>query len=182
MNDDRRIRTSRSRPAEGVLGSLEAGRSHPQATDWRDRLRSNGIDGRRYPIQRNRSTPTAQLPPAATAAGPAVIVLEDVHWADPSSVALPLATSAAGSVMVPLLDAFRTGAGVPYAAYGPDAVEVQAALNRPLGLTRKGPATRVSASKDNPAVSPSSADRLDRTPGTVPTAWLHAERRTTCRR
>src|SRR5579884_3000226 len=44
---------------------------------------------------------------------------------------LPLATSAAGGVTAPLLDAFRTGAGVPYAAYGPDAVEAQAALNRP---------------------------------------------------
>lgn len=44
---------------------------------------------------------------------------------------LPLATSAAGGVMAPLLDAFRTGAGVPYTAYGSDAVEAQAALNRP---------------------------------------------------
>jgi SAM-dependent methyltransferase len=44
---------------------------------------------------------------------------------------LPLATAAAGSVLPALLDAFRTGAGVPYSAYGPDAVEAQAALNRP---------------------------------------------------
>jgi hypothetical protein len=33
--------------------------------------------------------------------------------------------------MPELLKAFRTGAGVPYASYGEDAVEAQAALNRP---------------------------------------------------
>ena len=34
--------------------------------------------------------------------------------------------------MLPLLaDAYRTGAGVPYAAYGPDGVSAQSALNRP---------------------------------------------------
>ena len=33
--------------------------------------------------------------------------------------------------MPELLTAFRTGAGVPYASYGEDAVEAQAALNRP---------------------------------------------------
>jgi SAM-dependent methyltransferase len=44
---------------------------------------------------------------------------------------LPLAAAAVGGVTAPLLDAFRTGAGVPYSAYGADAVEAQAALNRP---------------------------------------------------
>jgi 2-polyprenyl-3-methyl-5-hydroxy-6-metoxy-1,4-benzoquinol methylase len=44
---------------------------------------------------------------------------------------LPLAIAAGFSVMPELLAAFRTGAGVPYAAYGEDAVEAQAALNRP---------------------------------------------------
>ena len=44
---------------------------------------------------------------------------------------LPLAVAAAYSVMPALLKAFRTGAGVPYASYGEDAVEAQAALNRP---------------------------------------------------
>jgi SAM-dependent methyltransferase len=44
---------------------------------------------------------------------------------------LPLAAAAAYSVMPELLKAFRTGAGVPYASYGEDAVEAQAALNRP---------------------------------------------------
>lgn len=34
-------------------------------------------------------------------------------------------------VLPDLLDAFRTGAGVPYPAYGDDAVDAQAALNRP---------------------------------------------------
>jgi ubiquinone/menaquinone biosynthesis C-methylase UbiE len=44
---------------------------------------------------------------------------------------LPLATAAVGSVLPQLLAAFRTGAGVPYAGYGADAVAAQAALNRP---------------------------------------------------
>ena len=44
---------------------------------------------------------------------------------------LGLALPAAISVMPQLVDAFRTGAGVPYEAYGEDAVEAQAALNRP---------------------------------------------------
>jgi SAM-dependent methyltransferase len=44
---------------------------------------------------------------------------------------LPLATAAGFSVMPELLKAFRSGAGVPYASYGEDAVEAQAALNRP---------------------------------------------------
>ena len=44
---------------------------------------------------------------------------------------IPVAASAAFSVLPQLLDAFRTGAGVPYEAYGPDAVDAQAALNRP---------------------------------------------------
>ena len=45
----------------------------------------------------------------------------------------PLAQSAAlAAQAVPaLVDAFRTGAGVPYASYGPEAVSAQAALNRP---------------------------------------------------
>jgi SAM-dependent methyltransferase len=45
----------------------------------------------------------------------------------------PLAQSAAlAAQAVPaLVDAFRTGAGVPYASYGPGAVSAQAALNRP---------------------------------------------------
>jgi predicted O-methyltransferase YrrM len=44
---------------------------------------------------------------------------------------LPLTLPAAFSVMPELLAAFRTGAGVPYASYGEEAVEAQAALNRP---------------------------------------------------
>ena len=44
---------------------------------------------------------------------------------------LPLALPAGFSVMPELLTAFGTGAGVPYASYGEDAVEAQAALNRP---------------------------------------------------
>ncbi len=44
---------------------------------------------------------------------------------------LPLALGAVGGVLPDLLDAFRTGAGVPYPSYGEDAVEAQAAMNRP---------------------------------------------------
>ena len=39
--------------------------------------------------------------------------------------------AASGRVLPQLADAYRTGAGVPYAAYGPDGVSAQSALNRP---------------------------------------------------
>ncbi len=44
---------------------------------------------------------------------------------------LPFAASAVGGVLPSLVEAFRTGAGVAYSAYGPEAVIAQAALNRP---------------------------------------------------
>jgi SAM-dependent methyltransferase len=44
---------------------------------------------------------------------------------------LPLVASAAGGILPDLVDAFRTGAGVPYSKYGPEAVQAQAAMNRP---------------------------------------------------
>jgi len=44
---------------------------------------------------------------------------------------LTFAASAAGQVLPDLVDAFRTGAGVPYTRYGPEAIKAQAALNRP---------------------------------------------------
>lgn len=44
---------------------------------------------------------------------------------------LPTAAAAAGATVGKVIDAFRSGDGVPYADYGPDAVEAQAALNRP---------------------------------------------------
>lgn len=44
---------------------------------------------------------------------------------------LPLMLAAAGRVLPTLVEAFRTGKGVPYAQYGPDAIDAQAALNRP---------------------------------------------------
>jgi 2-polyprenyl-3-methyl-5-hydroxy-6-metoxy-1,4-benzoquinol methylase len=55
-----------------------------------------------------------------------------VDETSPTYVA-PLAqcATAVAQVMPALVNAFRTGAGVPYAAYGPDAVDAQAALNRP---------------------------------------------------
>jgi SAM-dependent methyltransferase len=39
--------------------------------------------------------------------------------------------AACGAALPLLVDAYRTGRGVPYAAYGPDAVAGQSALNRP---------------------------------------------------
>src|SRR5439155_22156037 len=44
---------------------------------------------------------------------------------------LTFVTPAVGRILPDLLDAFRTGAGVPYQRYGPEAVEAQASLNRP---------------------------------------------------
>lgn len=44
---------------------------------------------------------------------------------------LPSALAAVGRVLPALVDAYRSGEPVPYAAYGPDAVSAQAALNRP---------------------------------------------------
>jgi SAM-dependent methyltransferase len=44
---------------------------------------------------------------------------------------LPLVVAATGGALPALARAFRTGEPVPYAEYGPDAVEAQAALNRP---------------------------------------------------
>jgi SAM-dependent methyltransferase len=54
---------------------------------------------------------------------------------DPTSPAylggLPSALAAVGHVLPDLVRAYRTGQPVPYAAYGPDAISAQAALNRP---------------------------------------------------
>lgn len=44
---------------------------------------------------------------------------------------LGTALAAAGGVVPKLVEAFRTGEGVPYSEYGPGAVTAQAALNRP---------------------------------------------------
>ena len=44
---------------------------------------------------------------------------------------LALACSALGGVLPDLVEAFRTGAGVSYETYGPEAVAAQAAFNRP---------------------------------------------------
>lgn len=63
-----------------------------------------------------------------------------VEETDPSYIGgLTLALPAAFSVMPELIDAFRTGAGVPYPSYGPDAVEAQAALNRPAFVNQLVP-------------------------------------------
>ena len=52
---------------------------------------------------------------------------------------LPFAQVAGISVMPALLDAFSTGAGVPYSSYGEDAVDAQAALNRPAFVNQLVP-------------------------------------------
>ncbi|HSU35846.1 MAG TPA: class I SAM-dependent methyltransferase [Propionibacteriaceae bacterium] len=52
---------------------------------------------------------------------------------------LALTLPAAFSVMPELVAAFRTGGGVPYASYGEDAVEAQAALNRPAFVNQLVP-------------------------------------------
>jgi len=44
---------------------------------------------------------------------------------------LPAILPAIGRAFPLLVDAFRTGAGVPYSAYGPEAVSAQEAMNRP---------------------------------------------------
>lgn len=44
---------------------------------------------------------------------------------------LPLALCAIGQALPDLVDAYRTGAGVPMPAYGPEIVAAQAAFNRP---------------------------------------------------
>ncbi len=44
---------------------------------------------------------------------------------------LPLAVAAIGTASAHLVDAYRTGSGVPVEAYGPDMVPAQAAFNRP---------------------------------------------------
>lgn len=44
---------------------------------------------------------------------------------------LARATAAIGTALGPLVDAYRTGAGVPMAMYGPEIIAAQAQLNRP---------------------------------------------------
>jgi SAM-dependent methyltransferase len=62
-------------------------------------------------------------------AGHDVALLEEDH---PACVAgLPLALAGFTGVLPQLLDAYRTGAGVPYAAYGKDFRDGQAGFNRP---------------------------------------------------
>lgn len=55
-----------------------------------------------------------------------------VHETAPTYLGgLPDALTAAATVLPQLVEAYRTGSGLPYAAYGRDAVTAQAALNRP---------------------------------------------------
>ncbi|HEY7225108.1 MAG TPA: class I SAM-dependent methyltransferase [Micromonosporaceae bacterium] len=63
------------------------------------------------------------------AAGAAPVLVDETSPAYLGGLALLVA--AAGGAMPALARAFRTGEGVPYAQYGPDAADAQAALNRP---------------------------------------------------
>ena len=64
-----------------------------------------------------------------TAPGVREVLVEETN---PSFLGgLPYASAAVGRVLPDLLEAFRTGAGVPYSAYGPEAVTALGALNRP---------------------------------------------------
>jgi 2-polyprenyl-3-methyl-5-hydroxy-6-metoxy-1,4-benzoquinol methylase len=71
--------------------------------------------------------------------------------ADPRSLATiaPMArmVAAAGATMPQLLDAYRSGDGVAWDAYGPDLVEAQAAINRPV-FERLLPADWITAMPD----------------------------------
>ncbi|MCA1825035.1 MAG: class I SAM-dependent methyltransferase, partial [Frankia sp.] len=51
---------------------------------------------------------------------------------------MTLVLPAVGRIIPQLLDAFRTGAGVPFTAYGPEAIAAQAALNRPSFVNELG--------------------------------------------
>lgn len=63
------------------------------------------------------------------ASGVAEVLIEPTSPAYAAPIArLPQCVA---GVLPRLLDGFRTGAGVPYADYGPDAVRAQGALNRP---------------------------------------------------
>ena len=65
----------------------------------------------------------------SAAPGVAETLVDETH---PAYVGgLSFAAAAVGGVMASLVDAFRSGAGVPYSAYGPEAIEAQATLNRP---------------------------------------------------
>jgi SAM-dependent methyltransferase len=65
----------------------------------------------------------------ALAAGVREVLVDDLSPAYLAPLGQCLA--ALGGVLPRLAEAFRTGEGVPYSAYGPDAVSAQATLNRP---------------------------------------------------
>jgi SAM-dependent methyltransferase len=72
---------------------------------------------------------TAQAVAGPLAEGTYEVLVDETSPAYLGGLADVLA--AAGRVLPLLADAYRTGAGVPYAAYGPDGVSAQSALNRP---------------------------------------------------
>ena len=65
----------------------------------------------------------------ALADGVEATLVDEVNPAYVGGIAL--ATAAIGTAVAPLLDAYRSGEGVPMSAYGPEIVLAQSAFNRP---------------------------------------------------
>lgn len=109
-----------SRPVEVAE---RAGIAERYAREWLEQQSVAGIvecDDRSAEADRR----TYRLP-----AGHAIALLDEDH---PAHVgALALACAGVSSVLPLLLDAYRTGGGVPYASYGKDFRDGQAAFNRP---------------------------------------------------
>lgn len=72
----------------------------------------------------------------ALAAGVEATLVDEVNPAYVGGIAL--AAAAIGTATSHLVDAYRTGAGVPVSAYGPDMVPAQAAFNRPAFVNELG--------------------------------------------
>lgn len=118
----------------GPLTSLElaarSGTHERYAREWLEQQAVAGIlavdDANEAPEARRYS-----LPP-----GHAEVLLDHscLAYIGPLARFMP----AVGKVMPEIMDAFRTGGGVPYADYGADAREAQAALNRPQFMNLLG--------------------------------------------
>jgi SAM-dependent methyltransferase len=116
--------------AEGALTSAElatrAGASERYAREWLEHQTVNGVlevEDEALPAGQRRF----RLPPGH---------VEPLLDEESLNFVAPLAQLVAGCVrpLPALVEAYRTGAGVPYADYGPDLREGQAAINRPAFL------------------------------------------------
>jgi len=109
---------------EGPLTSSElAGRAGLDERYVREWLQAQAVSGFITIDGPDVTTARFALPPAATE-----VLLHELSPAYLAPLSNLLAST--GAMMPALTEAFRTGAGVPYAAY-PGAVAAQAALNRP---------------------------------------------------